>query len=125
MGNIDLKEKDFGSGFYDRCEALAKEKGINMKQLGEEVGVTGASITGWKNGSVPRVDVAFSVAKYFGVTVEYLFSGENLEYTLNPEEKNLIEWYRKTSLKKSILKLAKELSTVTTPYICIENDEEM
>lgn len=98
--------------FYERCEQLVKENKITMKELGEKVGVTGASITGWKTGSLPRVDVALKVAKYFGVTVEYLMDGTETNIDLFPEEKKLIQWYRQTSHKRNVLEYAKSLSVI-------------
>lgn len=101
--------------FYERCEQLAKENKVTMKELGIAVGVTGASITGWKTGSLPRVDIAVKVAKYFGVTVEYLVEGDTNDSDISPEERKLIQWYQATSLKTQLLNVAKELSVISEP----------
>ena len=76
--------------FFERCESIAKQKNISLNELGRQVGVSGAAINGWKNGSFPKVDVALKVAKVLGVSVEYLVTGD----VLSAEETEFINLYR-------------------------------
>lgn len=77
--------------FFERCEAIAKQKNISLNELGRLVGVSGAAINGWKNGSFPKVDIALKVAKVLDVSVEYLVTGN----VLSAEESQIVEIYRK------------------------------
>ena len=65
--------------FWERIELLLKKQGFSQKELGEAVSVSGASITGWKNGSIPRADIALKIANYLNVSVEWLITGEEGE----------------------------------------------
>ena len=81
--------------FFENCEDIAKQKNISMNKLGDMVGVSGAAINGWKNGSYPKADVAQRVADVLGVTVDYLMKGTtNTGLTITPKEIKLVEHYR-------------------------------
>lgn len=87
--------------FYERCEMLAKDKGLSMKELGEKVGVSGAAITGWKNGSQPKLDVALKVAQVLNVSLDFLATGViNQENTFSPESIQIAALY--TQLPKNL-----------------------
>lgn len=80
--------------FYERCRDLAKQKGISLNELGNMVKVSGAAINGWKTG-YPRADVALRVAKAFGVSVEYLLTGEDTNgLDITTGEIQLLKYYR-------------------------------
>lgn len=69
-----------------------------------------ATVTGWKQGSIPRKSTLKKIADHFGVTVDYLLSDEpttpskwdsrkeTSEYgTLSSAEKQMIDMYREMS----------------------------
>jgi len=62
--------------FWERLTGLMKSFKINQKDLSTISGVAQPSISGWKNGSLPKADTAIRIARYFGVSVEYLIEGE-------------------------------------------------
>lgn len=62
--------------FFSNLEICLKQKKMNCKELGELINIKSASITGWKNGSIPRADIACKIAKIFNVSVEWLITGE-------------------------------------------------
>ena len=54
---------------------LCRKEGFEISNLGEKVPglkITRGSISGWKNGSVPRANTVKLIADYFGVSVDYL-----------------------------------------------------
>lgn len=58
----------------NRLAELRKRKGITQAQLGDAVGLTQSMIAYIEAGSrEPSRDYKIKLAKYFGVTVEYLF----------------------------------------------------
>ena len=72
---------------YERIEALRKSKNISQGKLEKELGFSNGSISKWKN-STPTTERLQKLADYFGVTVEYLLTGEEKEsagYYLNDE----------------------------------------
>ena len=104
--------------FFDNCEELAKQKNISMNKLGEQVGVSGAAINGWKNGSYPKADVAQKVAETLGVTVDYLMTGKtDSGFSIGPKEIELLENYRKSNsdFKTIIETVAKQSSFLSNP----------
>ena len=63
---------------YERIETLRKSKNISQGKLEKELGFSNGSISKWKN-STPTTERLQKLADYFGVTVEYLLTGEEAE----------------------------------------------
>lgn len=56
---------------------LRKEKGISQQFLAKEIGVTQKAIDFWEKGiNEPKASYIVSLAKYFGVTTDYLLGLE-------------------------------------------------
>lgn len=75
---------------YEIFEKLLEEKGITPYRVYKETGISTATLSDWKNGkSKPKADKMKKIADYFGVSVEYLMTGEEKEggetYYLNEE----------------------------------------
>lgn len=62
---------------YEKVEMLCKQKGINISNLGDAVGikVDKSTISHWKKGAVPRASTVKAIADFFEVTVDYLTNG--------------------------------------------------
>lgn len=58
--------------FYERVTALRKEKGVNQKQVQDELGLGKNAFGDWKRGVVPQSATQQILAQYFGVSVDYL-----------------------------------------------------
>lgn len=58
--------------FWQRFEELCHERGVKPNRVALQIGVSSASITKWKNGTVPSTDSLKKVANYFSVSVDYL-----------------------------------------------------
>jgi transcriptional regulator with XRE-family HTH domain len=64
--------------FIERLDFLIKKNKTTQKAVAEYAGLTGQSITEWKQqGTIPRADIAIKMANYLGVTVEYLVTGKD------------------------------------------------
>lgn len=62
--------------FYKRyCELCAKS-GKSVSGVAAAVGLSNAAANGWKKGKVPNDTTLAKLSEYFGVTVEYLKTGE-------------------------------------------------
>lgn len=66
---------------YEKIKELCENAGFSISSISKKIpglSINKASITGWKNGSKPRPDKIKAIADYFGVTVEYLTSDEEV-----------------------------------------------
>lgn len=61
--------------FYSNYVKLCSKINKSPSAVGEELGFTRASVTGWGNGATPRKSSLIKIADYFGVTVAELMSG--------------------------------------------------
>ena len=97
--NIDKLKTNFGT----RVEELMRERNVKHGDFYKAMGIVPQAFYDWKKkDQVPYATTALKVAKYFGVSVEYLIEG-----TLdNPLQKKVEE------LQGRIRDLAKELSDI-------------
>lgn len=64
--------------FWERVESALNDNNISEAELSKQIGLSQASITGWKTrGSIPRADIAYKTAEILNTTVEYLVSGKS------------------------------------------------
>ena len=60
--------------FYDNFVRLCNSIGKAPSAVATEIGLSRASVSGWKNGKTPTDATALKLAGYFGVTVEELMA---------------------------------------------------
>lgn len=58
--------------FFERYCGLCRDEGSSPNGVAKKLGIASASVTQWKQGSLPRVETLARIAEYFGVTVDYL-----------------------------------------------------
>lgn len=79
---------------FERIEQLRKAQNLSQGKLEKELGFSNGSISKWRN-STPTYERLQKVADYFGVSVEYLMTGEDSsdkkEVTLTPRDERDIE----------------------------------
>ena len=64
--------------FAIRLKELRNEKGLTQTQLAEKLGFTRVNISDWEwKGMEPSFDTVIKIAKFFDVTVDYLFGIED------------------------------------------------
>lgn len=61
--------------FYSNYVKLCSKINKSPSAVGEELGFTRASVTGWGNGATPRKSSLIKIADYFGVTATELMAG--------------------------------------------------
>lgn len=78
---------------YEIFERLCREKGVTPYRVCKDTGLTTATLSNWKAGRyVPKADKMQIIADYFGVSLEYLMSGEEKQgYYLNEETAKLAQ----------------------------------
>ena len=62
--------------FFDRFEDLCKQKGVSKQRAFIDCGLSRTAWNKWKAGAIPNGDAVQSLADYFGVTTDYLLTGE-------------------------------------------------
>lgn len=75
---------------YEIFEQLLQKFGVTAYQVSKATGISQSTISNWKSrGNLIRADKAQKIADYFGVSVDYLMTGEEKEggekYYLNDE----------------------------------------
>lgn len=69
----------------ERVKMLCETKGISQNTLEKEIGISNGASYKWKTSS-PSMGVLEKLSSYFGVSVDYLLSGEDKQgYYLNEE----------------------------------------
>lgn len=58
----------FWERFLEECTLMGKKP----NPVGKELGVSSGTITGWKNGALPKPEILSRIASYFDVSVDYL-----------------------------------------------------
>ena len=67
-------KQDFG----DLLASLRESKQVSQQTIGELIGVSRSAVNGYEKGkSFPVPDKLLKLAQYFGVSVDYLLTGEN------------------------------------------------
>ena len=109
----------FWNVFYELC--LAHKTRPNP--VAKELGISSASVTKWKNGSMPSVGTAQRIADYFGVSVDHLLGNNNSPQTdahvvlvgLTQQERELIFAYRRQP----------EMHSAIDRLLCIDKQNEV
>lgn len=59
--------------FGQRIRDLRTERGVSAMVVGKAVGISDTTIIHWENAdNMPKLDMAVLMAKYFGVSMDYL-----------------------------------------------------
>ena len=83
--------------FWNRFEGLCKENKCKPNNVMQALGLSAATATKWKNGSIPNGDALQKVADYFNVSTDYLLGRtDNPSFApptlvLTPDEQAAVE----------------------------------
>jgi transcriptional regulator with XRE-family HTH domain len=69
-------EKIVSESFFLRVQTLMKMRGLTQEALAKSIGISQATISGWRAGSKPQPRTARLIAEFFGVTLQWLTTGE-------------------------------------------------
>ena len=63
--------------FYEKIQELRKQRGITQEELAKALYVSRTAISKWESGrGYPNLDSLKAIAKYYGVTIDYLVGRE-------------------------------------------------
>ncbi|EID84255.1 putative transcription factor [Treponema sp. JC4] len=106
-------------GFKERLREEIEYRGLLIKEISAAVGISNSTFLSYidARGVLPNVETAVKIAKYLGVTVEYLVDGnseksEFQELPFHSEKKKLSEFFDKLSShdKSILLKIANAMT---------------
>ena len=76
--------------FYETFKDLCKNRNVKPTRVVQELGLSSANMSNWKNGRKPKTDILNNIADYFGVTVDYLLGKEKTFADNSEGDKNTI-----------------------------------
>jgi transcriptional regulator with XRE-family HTH domain len=62
--------------FSSRLSLLIGKKGVSQRIIAAECDLSPAAVTQYTQGRTPKADELLRIAKYFGVTMEWMLTGE-------------------------------------------------
>jgi transcriptional regulator with XRE-family HTH domain len=68
--------------FYQRLHKICKEKGTTVTRMVKDIGLSSANLSNWKNGRLPKTEIAFKIANYLNVSIYDLMGEERSPMTL-------------------------------------------
>lgn len=70
---VEIKGKDI----VFRIDSILKERNLKRKAVADAIGISLQPFTSWANrGSIPGADIAYHIAEYLNVSVEWLLTGK-------------------------------------------------
>lgn len=100
--------------FFERFQDLCNKAGKSPARVGVEIGLNKATVSAWKTkGSIPSGNTLYKLADYFGVSADYLLTGEEPEYVaLRTADEDVlifdaIDALRREDLRRLVLRLSK------------------
>lgn len=76
--------------FYDIYCALCQKNGLTPSGAASKIGFNRASVTMWKNtGKAPKQELLLKIAEFFGVTTDYLLTGEDTKKAPTDGERDI------------------------------------
>lgn len=80
---------------------LRDKKGLSDYSVAKQTGVGRSTLSDWKTGKhTPNQENLKKLCEFFGVTLDYLISGHDADYTVTPFEYMIISAYRELSQDK-------------------------
>ena len=93
---------------YEIYQRLLDEKGLKNADVARATGISNMTLSDWKRGkSVPKSDKMRKIAEYLNVSVDYLMTGNEMEFTAEMAEIDLELSQMKERMKLYALKLSR------------------
>lgn len=97
--------------FYENYQRLCLKMGKSTSKVAEEIGFNKASASGWRRGAVPSGSNLQKIADYFGVTTDYLLTGEEPYQAISSSDEEVeifdaINALKDTELRRLVLRLS-------------------
>ena len=64
--------------FAERLKELRQERGVSLETIAKAIGVSVIAVSRWENKKrIPNIESLVAIAKYFGVSTDYLVGMED------------------------------------------------
>jgi transcriptional regulator with XRE-family HTH domain len=117
-----------GIVMYEVYCKLRDERGEKDATVSNNTGIPKSTFSDWKSGrSKPKTDKLQKIADYFGVTIEYLKTGNENEIAFSPENAELLIKIRQDKALSDALKIYFDMPDSKKKYIinCINMLDEV
>lgn len=92
---------------YSIFEELCNKNGVTPYKVGKETNIATSTLSDWKSGkSTPKQDKMKKIADYFNVSVDYLMTGKEPEFSIEMAETDVALSNMNKRMKEYALKLA-------------------
>lgn len=92
---------------YSIFEELCNKNGVTPYKVGKETNIATSTLSDWKSGkSTPKQDKMKKIADYFNVSVDYLMTGKEPEFTIEMADTDVALSNMNKRMKEYALKLA-------------------
>lgn len=92
--------------YYENFEKLCNDNKTNPSRVSKATGISTATLTSWKKGVyTPKQDKLQLIADYFNVTVDYLMTGKESEFSVEMAKTDVALSIMPERLKVYALKL--------------------
>ena len=108
-------------GIFDRVKELCELKGINVSQLEKEIGISQGAAYKWRTSS-PSKKMFEKLSDYFGVSIDFLMTGEEKKKTERPKELYTKEDLELLALIKKLNEKQRNLIVETIKSFAPQND---
>lgn len=82
--------------FIEKLDFLLKKSKMTAKELTKTLDISSSSVSEWKKGkTVPSIKSVIGISKIYDVSLDWLLLGQEKSYILAPDEKELVDYYRK------------------------------
>lgn len=97
---------------YEIFEELLRRRGVNINTVAKATGISPSTITDWRAGRyTPKAEKRQKIAKYLGVSLEYLDTGVEPESVILSEaDKNLLQAVHDYPKLRALLSVGQELN---------------
>lgn len=93
--------------YYENFEMLCKRDNVTPSKVSKATGISTATFTSWKQGKyTPKQDKLQLIADYFGVSIDYLMTGKEPEFSSKTAKIDAQLTNMSDELKEYALKLA-------------------
>ena len=92
---------------YEIYQRLLDEKGLKNSDVSRGTGISNMTLSDWKRGKTkPKMDKMKLIADFLNVSVDYLMTGKELEFSVEMAQKDLALSNMSERLKEYALKLS-------------------
>ena len=64
------------ANYYENMENACRERDLTLSTVMRALGKNRSNVGSWKGGSIPSIEICDQIAKYLGISIDFLVNGE-------------------------------------------------